>query len=85
MEIIGLILAGIVMAYAYWLYKMGADILDIDSYFNTAVFTFFILFIVVAGAMAVIVPDPAKKANLGGLVRTWMNPVIASEQQLPMY
>lgn len=85
MEIIGLILALIVMAYAYWLYKMGAEVLDIDSYFNTAVLTFFILFIAVAGAMAVIVPDPAKKANLGGLVQSWMNPAIASEQQLPMY
>lgn len=85
MEIIGLILAGIVMAYAYWLYKMGSDILDIDSYFNTAVFAFFILFMVAAGAMAVIVPDPAKKANLGGLVQSWMNPAIASEKTLPMY
>lgn len=85
MEIIGLILAGIVMAYAYWLYKMGTDILDIDSYFTTAVVIFIVLFITAAGTMAIIVPDPAKKANLAGLVQSWMHPAFASEKQLPMY
>lgn len=85
MEIIGLILALGVMAYAYWLYKMGAEVLDIDSYFNTAVGIFFVLLVFVAGAMVVIMPDPQKTASVAGLVQSWMSPAIASGPELPMY
>lgn len=85
MVILGVVIAAIVLAFAYWLYKMGLDILDVEEHFNAAVWAFFGLFIAAAIAMYAILPTPAKNANMGNLVGTWLHPVEAESDHLPLY
>lgn len=85
MEIAGLIIAALVMGFAYWLYKMGLDILDVDEHFMTAVWAFFALLVGGAIAMYFVLPTPGKNASVGGLVQAWMHPAQAEGENLPLY
>lgn len=85
MVILGLVIAAVVLAFAYWLYKMGLDILDVEEHFNAAIWAFLGLFIAAAIAMYAILPTPAKNASMGSLVGAWVHPVEAKSDNLPLY
>ncbi len=81
----GLIIGLFVLVFAYWLYKMGSDILDIDEHFMAAVWAFMGLFVAAAIALYFIIPTPGRNSSVSGLANAWVHPDVQTDDHLPLY
>lgn len=70
------------LLFAIWFAKVGIEIIEDSDVFLIVTGVFFLLFMGVGFALTVLIHPPASSANISGLVRSFIQPVFASNDQL---
>ncbi len=73
-----LVIAIALHIFAYFLYKMGSDVLEAGNHFPVACGIFIVLLIAAAVGLKFIIPNPGA-ANVASIPQAWMDPVFAAE------
>jgi hypothetical protein len=73
-----LVIAIALHIFAYFLYKMGSDVLESGNHFPVACGIFVVLLIAAAVGLKFIIPNPGA-ANIAAIPQAWMDPVFAAE------
>jgi len=73
-----LIIAIFLHLFAYFIYKMGGEVLEAKGFFLGVVGVFLFVFFISAIAMQYLIPKPGA-ADISAIPQAWMDPVFAAE------
>jgi len=73
-----LIIAILVLAVAYFIYKVGSEVLEVDGAFFYVCGGFLILFVAAAIGLKFLIPTPGA-ADISTIPEAWLAPAFAAE------